>query len=368
MSNVLSFMMSSPEPEGSSARKLRGGKPVDCPGFGEQCLRHWVDGLLLWPGLYLDHTPEEAIVIDASIQTNVRSKPILPLSTKLGPVHLAVTDRVKALAIWQDVVGLNIIGEAGNELTLGAGSEPLIVLETGAVRPVVPRSVGLYHVAIHVPTRAALAQMAVRALHQNVRISPTDHLVSEAIYLWDLDGNGIEITFETPWRGSLGDPDKGQTYAVAADGTAHSGREPIDLNGLLAELGPAPVLEGSMPAGTRIGHVHVHVNDLGLAMNFYRDVIGFAGFLLITSFGMGDVGLDYMPHTIAFNIWSGPNAGLPSAGSAGLRWFTIVVPDALTLDGVKTRLATAGGPLLEIERGVETQDPFGNRVKIVVNA
>jgi catechol 2,3-dioxygenase len=305
-------------------------------------------------------------MIDASVQTNVKSKPILPLNTALGPVHIAVTDRTKALAIWQDVVGLDLIAEAGNELTLGAGGKPLIVLETGAVRAVVPRTIGLYHVAIHVPGRADLAQMAVRALQRNVRISPTDHLVSEAIYLWDLDGNGIEITFETPWRGTLGDPDKGQTYAVTAEGRAHSGREPIDLDGLLAELGPSPVLAPRMPAGTRIGHVHVHVNDLGLAMDFYRDVIGFAGFLMIHSFGMGDVGLDYMPHTLAFNIWAGPNAGLPSAGAAGLRWFTIVVPDTTTLDAVKTRLAAAKAPVSSADGGIETQDPFGNRIRVLV--
>ncbi len=307
-------------------------------------------------------------MIDASVQTNIRSKPILPLTTTLGPVHLAVTDRDKALAIWQDVVGLDIIGESSNVLTLGAGGVPLIVLETGATRPVVPRSIGLYHVALHVPTRAALAQMAVRALQRNVRISPTDHLVSEAIYLWDLDGNGIEITFETPWRGSLGDPDKGQSYAVTAGGQPHSGREPIDLNGLLAELGPAPALEPRMPAGTRIGHVHVHVTDLHHAMAFYRDVLGFAGFLLIHSFGMGDVGLDYMPHTLAFNIWSGPNATLPPAGSAGLRWFTIVLPDTATLDGVRDRLIRAAATMEAIGGGIGTQDPFGNQIRIMVKA
>src|SRR5690606_3176488 len=224
---------------------------------------------------------EDLAMIDTSVQTNVKSKPILPLTTALGPVHLAVTDRAKALAIWQDVVGLDLLAETGNELTLGAGGKPLIVLETGATRPSVPRSIGLYHVAIHVPARADLAQMAVRALQRNVRISPTDHLVSEAIYLWDLDGNGIEITLETPWRGTLGDPAKGETYAVTAEGKPHSGRDPIDLDGLLAELGPAPVLQARMPAGTRIGHVHVHVRDLQQSMDFYRDVIGFAGFLLI---------------------------------------------------------------------------------------
>lgn len=308
----------------------------------------------------------EVAMIDTSVQTNVRSAPILPLSTTLGPVHIAVTDRARALAIWQDVVGLDLISEAGNVLTLGAGGKPLIVLETGAARAVVPRTIGLYHVAIHVPRRADLAQMAVRALQRNVRISPTDHLVSEAIYLWDLDGNGIEITFETPWRGTLGDPDKGQTYAVTSGGKPHSGREPIDMDGLLGELGPAPELAARMPEGTRIGHVHVHVNDLHIAMQFYRDVIGFAGFLLITSFGMGDVGLDYMPHTLAFNIWSGPNAGLPPPGGAGLRWFTISVPDAETLGGVKARLATAGAPIAPVDGGIETQDPSGNRIRVLV--
>ena len=305
-------------------------------------------------------------MIDTSVQTNVKSKPILPLSTTLGPVHIAVTDRSKALSIWQDVVGLDLISETGNALTLGAGGKPLIVLETGATRPVVPRTIGLYHVAIHVPARVDLAQLAVRALQRNVRISPTDHLVSEAIYLWDLDGNGIEITFETPWRGTLGDPDKGQTYAVTAEGKPHSGRDPIDMDGLLAELGPAPVLAARLPAGTRIGHVHVHVNDLHIAMDFYRDVIGFGGFLLITSFGMGDVGLDYMPHTLAFNIWSGANAGLPPAGAAGLRWFTIVVPDGKALGDVKARLAAAKAKVSHVDAGIETQDPSGNRIRIIV--
>jgi catechol 2,3-dioxygenase len=306
----------------------------------------------------------EAAMIDTSVQTNVRSKPILPLSTTLGPVHIAVTDRQKALVIWQDVVGLDLIEESGDAMHMGAGGKVLVVLETGATRPVVPRTIGLYHVAIHVPRRVDLAQMAMRALQRNVRISPTDHLVSEAIYLWDLDGNGIEITFETPWRGTLGDPDKGQTYAVTAEGKSHSGRDPIDLDGLLAELGPSPVLAARMPAGTRIGHVHVHVNDLHMAMDFYRDVVGFAGFLLIQSFGMGDVGLDYMPHTLAFNIWSGPNAALPPAGAAGLRWFTITLPDAQSLAALKARLEQAGAPLAVVGNALETRDPSGNRIRL----
>jgi len=304
------------------------------------------------------------MIFPVESQSKVRTPPALPLSTKLGPVHIAVTDRERALAIWRDVVGLDLLSETGNELSLGVGGKVLIVLETGAVRPVVKRTTGLYHVAIHVPKRTDMAQFAIRALQAGVDISPTDHLVSEAIYLWDLDGNGIEITFETPWRGTLGDPESG-SYATTSDGKPHSGREPIDLNQMLGELGPNPTLESRMPAGTRVGHVHVHVNDLHQSMAFYRDGIGFGGLFIIKSFGMGDVGLDYTPHTIAFNIWSGPNAAQAPAGSAGLRWFTIVVPDEKTLDDVRARLTANHFEFGEIGGGMEARDPSGNLVKVL---
>jgi catechol 2,3-dioxygenase len=308
---------------------------------------------------------EAKMIFPVESQSRVRSKPALPLTTKLGPVQIAVTDRDKALVIWRDVVGLELISESGNELRLGAGGQVLIVLETGAVRPVVQRTTGLYHVAIHVPKRTDMAQFAVRALQRGVRIAPTDHLVSEAIYLWDLDGNGIEITFETPWRGTLGDPESG-SYATTTEGNQHSGREPIDMDDLLGELGANPTLEAVMPAGTRIGHVHVHVNDLHASMDFYRDGIGFGGLFIIKSFGMGDVGLDYTPHAIAFNIWAGPNATQAPAGSAGLRWFTIAVPDATTLDDVRARLTAKGYAFGETAAGIEVRDPSGNLVKVLL--
>ena len=304
------------------------------------------------------------MIFPVESQSKVRSAPALPLTTKLGPVHIAVIDKGRALSIWRDVVGLELLSEEGNELRLGAGGEVLIVLETGALRSVVPRTAGLYHVAIHVPKRVDLAQFLVRALQANARVSPTDHLVSEAIYLWDFDGNGIEMTFETPWRGTLGDPESGN-YATTTDGKAHSGREPIDVPQLLSELGPNPKFEARLPAGTRIGHVHVHVGDLHSAMRFYRDGIGFGGLFLIRQFGMGDVGLDYTPHTIAFNIWAGPNAAQAPAGSAGLRWFTVVAPDGKTVDDVRARLSAEGYEFGEIAGGIEARDPSGNLVRIV---
>lgn len=304
-------------------------------------------------------------MITIESQRHIRSAPLLPGSTRLGGVRIAVTDRAKALAIWRDVVGLELLSEDGSALHLGAGGVELITLGLGATQPIRERGLGLYHVAIHVPTRKALAEMVVRALQRRVRISPTDHLVTEAIYLWDYDGNGIEITFETPWRGDMGGPDDG-FYVRTKDGKDHSGREPIDLDDLLGELGDRPEVPPAMPQGTRIGHIHLHARDLDASMHFYRDGLGFGGLFLIQSFGMGDVMLDYPPHIIAFNIWAGPNAAHPPAGTAGLRHFEVVVTGDTVLEAVRTRLDGIGARYTEITGGIEALDPSGHKVRVLV--
>ena len=288
---------------------------------------------------------------------------LMPTTTRLGPIHLAVTDADRALSIWRDVVGLTLLSRTDKEIVLGAGDAPLVVLYPDAKAPVTPNTLGLYHVAIHVPTRRDLARALNRAAHARVRVSPTDHLVSEALYLWDLDGNGIEITYETPWRGRFVEND--ELMAITADGQRHSGREPIDIEGLIAELDGDNDPLGPMPKGTRIGHVHVHVDNLDAAMGFYRDQIGFAGQLLSRRYGMGDVNLDYVPHILAFNIWAGRNAPRPSSEGAGLRWFEIVVPDQTTLDEITGRLKAAGSPVEAIESGIAKSDPEVNPMRIM---
>jgi catechol 2,3-dioxygenase len=304
-------------------------------------------------------------MITVESQASVRSAPLLPPTTRLGPVRIAVTDKERALQIWRDVVGLEVAFNGDESVTLAAGGKVLIVLELGAERPVVEGTTGLYHVAIHVPTRADLAQFVVRALQRRVRISPTDHLVSEAVYLWDLDGNGIEMTFETPWRGDIGGPEDG-FYVRTKDGSPHSGREPIDVDGLLAELGDDPKLEPRLPAGTRIGHIHMHVNDLEAAMRFYRDGLGFGGLFIMRRFGMGDVGLGYTPHAIAFNTWAGPKAEPAPKNSAGLRWFIITVPDQKTLGEMRQRLTELKVEIKDVPGGgFNVRDPSQNMIKVM---
>jgi catechol 2,3-dioxygenase len=290
---------------------------------------------------------------------------LVPDTTRLGPVRLGVTDGERALAIWRDLVGLTVLGRTGNTISLGAGDRELIVLETDAERPVVPNRSGLYHVAIHVPARKELARVTARFMAARLRNSPTDHLVSEAVYAWDLDGNGIEMTFETPARGEmLSDGD--DYYALTKKGRRHSGREPIDLDGLLGELREDEDIRLPLPAGTRIGHVHLHVADLEKTMNFYSDVVGFAPLMFNKRIRMADVKTNYPPHILAFNTWAGEGAPSAPEGAAGLRHFTIEAPDATSLASVRDRLAASGAPVSDADGGFETRDPSGNRVKLRV--
>lgn len=291
------------------------------------------------------------------------SQPVLPLDTKLGPVHIAITSAEQGLLVWRDIVGLALIKRDGDILQLGVGDKVLIVLEANATAPVTPNSIGLYHVALHVPQRADMARFILRATEAGLRVSPTDHLVSEAVYAWDADGNGIEMTFETPWRGKVS-TSNGPNYAVTTDGKPHSGREPIDMQDLMAELKDDPNPRAHLPLGTRVGHVHVHVNSLDDAMRFYRDVIGFGGLALMRDWGMGDVGLDYAPHSLAFNIWSGAAAQLPEKGTAGLRHFTLRLPDADAMEQLQQRLADAGHPFESGQNALRLNDPFGNAIRI----
>ena len=293
------------------------------------------------------------------------AKILVPAGTRLGPVHIAVTDAGKALSVWRDMAGLSVLGRDADSISLGAGKETLVVLHPGAKRPVVTNTSGLYHVAIHVPTRRDLAVAVARLFQNRFRNSPTDHLVTETTYLWDFDGNGIELTFETPWRGRLVFDD-GRFEGIDSNGKPHSGREAVDLNSLFDELKDGEDLNVPLPAGTRVGHVHVHVANLDDAMRFYADVIGFGRQMLSRSFHMGDVVLDYPPHILAFNTWAGEGAPQAPPDSAGLRWFTIEVPEGPALEAMRDRLVKAGAAVSGTDGVLETADPAGNRLRVVV--
>src|SRR5690606_9095035 len=215
----------------------------------------------------------------------------LPETTELGVVHLDVTDGKNSRLFWTQYIGLTEISDTADGIELGVDGEPLIVLHPGATSPVVPRRNGLYHVAIHVPTQKELARLVARLFSLKWQNSPTDHAETMATYCSDPDGNGIEITFETPERGSLA---RGETSyaAVMADGTMQSGTEALDMDLLMSALEESDDLMAPMPSGTRIGHVHVHVNDIEAARDFYINQLGLGDMRWFQSFRMSDFSLN----------------------------------------------------------------------------
>lgn len=292
---------------------------------------------------------------------------LLPADTRLGAVHLDVTDGDNQKLFWTRYIGLTLISESADAIELGVDSEPLIVLHPGASSPVVPRRTGLYHVAIHVPAQKELARLCARLYGLGWEHSPTDHTETMATYTSDPDGNGIEITFETPERGSLarGEADYA---AILADGTVRSGTEALDVDMLLSALDDSDDLNAPMPAGTRIGHVHVHVNDIEAARSFYIEQIGFGDMRWFDKFRMSDFSLNtsFVPHAVAINTWNGTTAQPRPEGTAGLREWQLIVSDASALNSLSERLSAAGTVHQVDGHELRVQDPAGNSLAVRV--
>lgn len=293
--------------------------------------------------------------------------PTLPDRVAFGPVRLAVTRADRALYVWRDLIGLTVISNAEGLIGLGVGERILIELEIGAVASPSHATASLYHVAIHVVDRRELARVVGRLMRAGYPTSPTDHVAAEATYLSDHDGNGIEITHETPWRGYL-NPDleeRGQPEFLDYDGNSRQGSSPLDYRVLLAELASPDDIDRPLGEGTRIGHIHLSVDDLGSAMHFYNNVLGLEGRMLSRTMGMGDVGTSMSNHFIAFNTWSRAKQSAGTGFAAGLRHVTLTLPRSEDVLAACRRLEDAGHATEEIPDGIATRDPFGNSLLII---
>ncbi|MGX9146090.1 VOC family protein [Mesorhizobium sp. 128a] len=283
--------------------------------------------------------------------------------TRLGAVHLRVTDLDGALGVWRDIVGLSVIERHLGKVMLGAGGRQLVVLHATAARQVQTKSLGLYHVAIHIPSRKEFARAAARLRAAGYKHSATDHLATESIYLADPDGNGIELTFETFHRGHFENADGG-IRAVAVDGSIHTGLEPLQIAQLLEELAGDSSIVEPLPAGTNVGHVHLHVSDPEATTSFYAGILGFKPRICAPKFGMYDVGTQLRPHIVAYNTWAGPEAVRVAQDCSGLELIVIELPSREVLDTVVQRLTQAGLALAAEGDARLVSDPDGNRLSI----
>ena len=290
--------------------------------------------------------------------TSTQEQPTPQASAELatfGPVHLDVTDADRSLAFWRDLVGLRLHGGEAGALSLGTDQETLVVLHPGATSPVLRGHAGLYHLAIHLPDEGEFARVLARLFDRRTFMSPTDHVMSKAIYLDDPDGIGLEFTLETPERLRSMRMTPMGPEVIDASGRRRSGRDPLDVREVLSAL-PDDDLTRPLPAGTTIGHMHLHVGDIAANQRFYRDL----GFIDANDFGSG---VDFhangrFKHRMAINTWQGVGVSQPPAGTAGLRHFTIRFDSP---ERLRTALARVDSAKPHPD-GQLVRDPAGNAI------
>ncbi|MDX3805344.1 VOC family protein [Bosea thiooxidans] len=266
----------------------------------------------------------------------------------IGAVTLRVRDLPKLTAYYRDAIGLKLLREAPGVSELGAGGTVLVRLVEGAARPT--SAAGLFHLAILLPSRHDLANWLRHAAETGIRLEgASDHLVSEALYLSDPEGNGIEIYRDRTRPEWPRRPDGGIAMAT----------ERLDLDRLLSEADGGTYV--GMPEGTGMGHVHLRVGDTAAAEAFYRDLLGFD--LMVRYPGASFLASGGYHHHIAGNIWGSRGAGPRGAGEAGLDSFEIVAQDAADFAAMRERILAAGGE--ETDGAPSIADPWRNRLVLV---
>jgi catechol 2,3-dioxygenase len=296
----------------------------------------------------------------------------LPATARVGRVCLRVGSLDRALPFYREVVGLSgraagggpslddRSGAAGDDdgassrATLSAGGTPLVVLAEDPDAPArPPTAAGLFHLALRVPDRAALGEALRRARTAGALSGASDHLVSEALYLRDPEGNGVEVYRDRPR----------EEWPRTADGRVSMATEPLDADGVLAAADAARDGDrdpGLLPTGTDVGHVHLEVTDLDRATAFYTGDLG------LTVSDDGYAGASFVAaggyhHHVGLNTWNGRSD--PVGGHRGLAWVELVVDDGAR-DRLAAHLAGRGVSTVEADGATEVVDPDGVRWRV----
>ncbi len=274
-------------------------------------------------------------------------------ATHIGAVQLTVANLDRAITFYERVLGLQLRDRSDGQANLGVGGSNLVELvELRGARQVAHHS-GLYHFAILTPSRVALAQALRNFVQQGVRLGGSDHLVSEALYFSDPDGNGIEVYRDRPrdqWQYENGLPVLGGL--------------PLDYQGILRELADDSAPWQGMDPATVMGHMHLHVSNLPAAVTFYRDVVGFD---LIMDWNQASfLSAGGYHHHLGLNTWAGVGVPPQPADAVGLRHYKIILANATEQNQLLARLNHAGVAYELRNSGLFVRDPAQNGVLFVV--
>jgi catechol 2,3-dioxygenase len=278
-------------------------------------------------------------------------------ATTIGAVHLTISNLERSVAFYETQLGFKVDRRDVQTAWLGAAGPDLLVLSHCETAPKVRGTTGLYHFAVLVPSRIELAYSLRRLIETDTLVQGfADHGVSEAIYLADPDGNGIEIYRDRP---------RGAWPYVA--GRLQMGAAPLDVDHVLKELETSPSLWSGLARDTTIGHIHLHVSHLPDAEKFYVEVIGFD---LMQRYGSGAlfVSAGGYHHHIGLNTWAGVGAPPPPAGALGLRYFVLKLPTDAALAQVVDRVQRAGIVTERRDEGLLLRDPAGNAMLLTMTA
>jgi catechol 2,3-dioxygenase len=275
----------------------------------------------------------------------------LPSQTHIGQVHLSVADLSRSLAYYQQSIGLRLLAQDDTWHYLGAGQTTLLALRAKNGRRPTSPTTGLYHYALLLPSRLDLARTLRHLLQNQVPLSGwSDHAVSEAVYLTDPDGHGIEIYRDRP-RSEWEFPQGKLKMTV----------DPLDVEGILKDLPAHDDTWAGLPDGTVMGHIHLHVAHMPATLNFYVDLLGFD---LMAQYGTqaSFVAAGGYHHHLGLNTWAGVGVPPPPEDAIRLEWFEIRLPETADLNRLARHLSSQGQSLQKQDHGYFIHDPAQNRI------
>lgn len=272
--------------------------------------------------------------------------------TEVGAVSLAVKDLFGMRDFYRDVIGLNLLSQSSESVDLGADGRTLVRLFSKAGGISYPNATGLFHLALLLPNRAELGRWLNHLIRSGYPLDGVgDHLVSEALYLSDPEGNGIEMYRDRPrdsWE--------------YANGQLRMDTLAVDLESLIAEANPEPF--DRLPAGTKMGHIHLQVNNVAQTVAFYQDALGFD--LVMQMPGAGFLSAGGYHHHIGMNTWRSYAGQIAPANALGLIDYQVLLPDDDAQISLLKRLTEKQVNFIQNDVAIRVQDPAGIMIEFLV--